>query len=334
VSFSEECAFGELAVAETLASIVSPHRERLQTVIEQIRKTGFFDRHKGFLDPYEGLSIQSWAVDADGQQYALQFQLTYTNHVQQQSIAVCMVVRQHHTTLSVILLDRSGNVDDSGSARHLDVTDICAEGDELFSARIDASEPFSAEVKRIVARSLARLEGELSPLLDGTLTLADTDLSRTSIEQVQTLMKRLSHIDAEKIVGRSPLCQAIQAQRNDLVEFLLREGASRAGTTCFAANLEAPQQQIIEVLQILREAGADLDEEHPSAGHVRWHFEEMETALSAAARRDHLDVARWLLKNGAVSPAVPQIQCNSPAMKQVIGSGLGRHRIRKEWSWE
>jgi ankyrin repeat protein len=329
MSFGYECAFDDRSIAATLSTIVSPHRERLRVLIDEIRKTGFFERHQEYLNPYEGLSVLTWPNDDSADQCALQFQLTYTSHSNQLSIAISMTVRQERTDLSVNLLDRSGGVDDFGGAGWIDVTDICADNDELFNARIDDSQPFAAEVKRVISCSLSTVDSDLRPFIDGTLRCADTNLEKASIDRVREIVERLSNIDSRFMNGQSLLSLAIRAARSDLVDLLLQSGADRSGMLCAAANVEASQRAIVDTMQSLLNAGADPNEVCPVST-TDWHWERgsQESPLTVAARRDHREVARWLLEQGATCPAVPEIYCASDAMCQIIGSGLGRHRVK------
>jgi Ankyrin repeat len=333
-SIAYECAFGEKSVAATLGALDPQHREWLRAMVEQVRLSGFFDRHPDFLSRYEGLSIVTWPKTDDDAECCIEFSFTFTNEPQRLSLVIGTTVYGEEKTVHVYLLDRSGSTTDYGTRHFLDVSTICQQADTDFTDTIDRSQPVHEEFQRVVSHLLSKLEDDLTPFLSGTLKLAETDFRHTTIHEIEQIVEALNDVNCRDAVGDTLLCHATKAARLDQVEFLLQAGASPNGVPLQnTVNLAATQSTIISLLELLARASVDPNDVSDPPGHVTSYCER-QSPLGASARRGHIDVVRWLLRHGAQGLKGETFSDCSPAIRQIIGSCLGRFRTPSQFESE
>ncbi len=326
-NFYSELVSDERNVNVTLSGIDAEYREPIRTLINGIKKTAFLERHPAYLSLYDGVSVGGWEVD--GSNSTISFELRFTHAGSGLSVVFGTSFRGGKQSIHTYLHDRSGRVDRYGLCRYLDVNDCCRVNCAEFNETVNQTKSLAEETARIVSQCVCVLENELSHFVDGSLALGGTDLRYDSADDISARVRKLKEIDLPDVDGHTLLCHAVSARRTDLAQHLLTEGADpNCGAVSLAVNLTSDEETIVTLIDALVEAGADADSSRFSRG--CWNTavdEESESALYAAVRRGNVKVVKCLLRCGAKGKGSESFTSLSPALSQILGASLGRHRV-------
>ena len=325
-TFYSELAFDEKNTAVTLSAIAAEYREPVTALINGIQKTGFLTRHPAFLGLYDGISVLGWEVNASTNN--LGFELRFTDPASHLSLVFGTSFRNGNQSIHAYLHDRSG-LDQYGDYCFLDLDEFCKVKYTDFDNTVDQTSTLSSETSRILGQVVSALEDDLNHFLNGTVALAGTDLSHCSTNDLAATVQKLGDIDLADLQGHTLLCHAVRVGRIDLVQHLLAEGANpNCGAVTLAVNAALDDQVTVALIQALVEAGADADQPavmramSTEAANI-----ESGSPLYAAAIKGRVDVTKCLLRCGAKGKRDESFESLSPAIAQIIGASLGRHRV-------